>query len=155
MEGKYKITHKKVVSNFRKERMLQIDFLNSPENCQLPARRPRSFFFVRLGTSPYEILMNRSGLSEGHFAMLISGVEGRSVGRIHQTAESNTSGRFVPAGHDRHRLSSGWFPCMRVLSFRLISMDAGHEAQSHKSGRCDRGYQREQTATSRWFPEDR
>ena len=80
MTGKYKITHKKVVSNFSKERMGQIDFLNPPENCRLPSCRPMSFCSAGLRRGPYEILMNRSGLPHGHFAMLMLAV-GRIVPR--------------------------------------------------------------------------
>ena len=45
VKGKYKTTHKEVVSNFSKERMGQIDFLNPPENCRLLSRRPMSLVF--------------------------------------------------------------------------------------------------------------
>jgi len=48
VKGKYKTTHKKVVSNFSKERMGRIDFLNPPENCRLPSRRPMSLFSRRI-----------------------------------------------------------------------------------------------------------
>jgi len=43
--GRYRAAHKKVVSNFNKERMGQIDFLNPSENSRLPSRRPMSLFF--------------------------------------------------------------------------------------------------------------
>jgi hypothetical protein len=85
VKGRYRTTHKKVVSNFSKERMGQIDFLNPSENSRLPSRRRYVFIFpcfsVGLGRGPYEILMNRSGLSDDHFAMLMLAM-----------------GRFVPLG---------------------------------------------------------
>jgi len=74
VKGKYKTAHKKVVSNFSKERMGQIDFLNPPENCRLLSRCPKSLFFRNFPSdedNPYEIFMNRSGLPDGHFAMLM------------------------------------------------------------------------------------
>jgi len=48
VKGKYKNTHKKVVSNFSKRRMGQIDFLNPRENCRSLLRRPMSLFFRNL-----------------------------------------------------------------------------------------------------------
>jgi hypothetical protein len=48
------------------------------------------------------------------------------VGLVRLITESDPIDSF-PAGHDPHRLSSGWFPCVRLLSFRPISMDARHE----------------------------
>src|SRR5260370_31840333 len=43
----------------------------------------------------YEIFMNRSGLPDGHFVMLILGSLDGSVSLIRQIAESGTVGRFV------------------------------------------------------------
>jgi hypothetical protein len=50
--------------------------------------------------------MNRPGLSDGHFAMLILVV-----------------GRIVPAGHGSHRLSSDLLTSVHVSSVRSLSMD--------------------------------
>jgi len=71
VKGKYKTTHKKVVSNFRKERMGRISFLNprSSADCHRAALCPS--FSVRLRRGAYEIFMYRSGLPNGHLAMLV------------------------------------------------------------------------------------
>jgi len=93
--------------------------------------------------------MDHSGLPDGPFAMLIPGALDGSVGLIRQITASHTIGR-----HDPHRLSSGWFPCVRILPFRPVSMDAGHEAQddySYRRGRRSRWDQREERSTDRCF----
>jgi hypothetical protein len=45
VKGRYKTTHKKVVSNFSKERMLQIDFLNFTGELSLAVRPPYVLIF--------------------------------------------------------------------------------------------------------------
>jgi hypothetical protein len=60
---------------------------------------------VGLRRDPYGIFMHRSGLSDGHFAMLILVV-----------------GRIVPAGHGSHRLSSDLLTSVHVSSVRSLSM---------------------------------
>jgi len=80
--------------------------------------------------------MNRSGLPDGHFVMLIPGVGTDLWVSSARMRESDPIESFSEA-IDPHRLSSGWFPCVRLLSFRPISMDARHEAQDdnpHRSG---------------------
>jgi hypothetical protein len=71
VQGKYKTLHKKVVSNFRKERMGRISFLNPPEQFPLPISWQCHSFSVRLRRGAYEIFMYRSGLPNGHLAMLV------------------------------------------------------------------------------------
>ena len=46
VKGKYKTTHKEVVSNFSKERMGPIDFLNPPRKLSL-AVSPHYVFLIR------------------------------------------------------------------------------------------------------------
>jgi len=48
VKGKYKTTHKKVVSNFSKERMARISFLNPPEQSRFPSSCPMSLFFRQI-----------------------------------------------------------------------------------------------------------
>ncbi len=48
VKGTYRTMHKKVVSNFNKERMVQIDFLNPPEQYRLPSFCRMSLFFRQI-----------------------------------------------------------------------------------------------------------
>ena len=81
--------------------------------------------------------MYRSGLPNGHLAMVGLLSRDSSVGRIRRNGGSDTDPMLLPAGHDRHRLSNDLFTCQCVFSVRPLSMDERHEAQDdnpHRSG---------------------
>jgi hypothetical protein len=69
------------VDSVEKSRCRMANFLNPPENCRPSLRRRMSLFLCQIASRAYEIFMNRSGLPDAHFAMLILAVE-----------------RFVPSG---------------------------------------------------------
>jgi hypothetical protein len=74
VKGKYRAAHKKVVSNFSKERMGRINFLNPQKNQESPSSRRMSLFLCQIASRAYEIFMNRSGLPDGHFDMFFGEV---------------------------------------------------------------------------------
>ena len=78
MKAKYKITRKKVVSKLLQRADGINRFLESLEELWLPITSDVCpYFSMTLYRQTYEIFMNRSGLSDGHFAMLML-----AVGRI-------------------------------------------------------------------------
>ena len=91
----------------------------STVDCHHAALSP--YFSVGLRRCPYGIFMNRSGLSDGHFAMLVLVV-----------------GRIVPPGHGSHRLNNDLFTCLLVSSVRSLSVDERHKAQDDSSRRGGR-----------------
>ena len=98
-------------------------------------------FSVSLRRGAYEIFIYRSGLPNGHLAMLVFGAGTVRWVAFVEVVEATPTGCFVPAGHDSHRLSNDLFTCLCVFSVRPLSMDERHEAQndnSHRSGRRSR-----------------
>lgn len=67
--------------------MGRIKFLNRWLNGNRLSRRRMSLFRRRMPSRTYEILMDRSGLSDGCLAMLVRGVENESVSFIGQIAK--------------------------------------------------------------------
>ena len=90
-----------------------------------------ALFLGALGRAPYDFFTDRSGLSDGHSAMLVTGVE-RSVRHIQEWGLRRT---LRSSGHGSHCLSNDLLLCLRLPRFRPSAMDARHEAQGGKSSR--------------------
>jgi hypothetical protein len=79
VNGKYKSARKKVVSNFIKDLIACMGFLNRRlESCGMQATL-RACFSSAVPGGPYEILTKASGLSQASFAKLFLIVEDDSV----------------------------------------------------------------------------
>ena len=91
-------------------------------------------FLAALRNAPYDFFTDRSGLSDGHSAMLVTEVE-RSVRRIRHIQEWGVRRTLRSSGHGSHRLSNDLLPRLRLPRFRPSAMDARHEAQGGNSSR--------------------
>src|SRR5882762_7036398 len=62
------------MGDFTKKQLVRMHFLDPQENhCSLP-RRAKCLFVCTLRRVSYEFLMDRSGLSDAHFFMLVLGI---------------------------------------------------------------------------------
>jgi hypothetical protein len=73
VSGKYKAASKKVVSDFSKEQLVRMHFLNRRGKHRLRSRRAKCRFSVRLRDVSYEFFTERSGLPDVQFSTLFHG----------------------------------------------------------------------------------
>jgi hypothetical protein len=99
--------------------------------------RPSSLRKVLVVARPrvvYEFFTDRSGLPDGHFAMVVFGIG--TAGSWHFAGSGMGIRRALrPVDHGSHCLSSGLLSCLRFPSFRPPSMDAEFETQDHNAFR--------------------
>ena len=90
-----------------------------------PSSLPRVLVALRRRVV-YEFFTDRSGLPDGHFAMVVFGIV--TDGSLHSPVSGMGVRRALGPVDYGSRLNSGLLSCLRFPSFRPTSMDAGFKA---------------------------